>query len=118
MTGTRTRYGRPRPGGPAPPPLAPGTRPAPGYEILRHLTRPGWLDQYDTWSEPLVVLETLTGETHVPLPRAGAGPLTAAADAVDERGHRTPRRATSPAAARRRRKPTGGAPTSGRGHRW
>ncbi|MFF3911771.1 serine/threonine-protein kinase [Streptomyces sp. NPDC001848] len=34
-----------------PPPLAPGTRPAPGYEILGHLTRTGWLDLYDAWSE-------------------------------------------------------------------
>ncbi|WBO67448.1 serine/threonine-protein kinase [Streptomyces camelliae] len=99
-------------GGPAP--LVPGTKPAPGYEILAHLTRTGWLDVYDAWSaeracrcvlktvrpdlrgeerlgerllregrwlrefshphlvrgyetvespEPLVVLETLTGET-------------------------------------------------------
>ncbi|OAH12739.1 serine/threonine-protein kinase [Streptomyces jeddahensis] len=31
--------------------LAPGTSPAPGYEILAHLTRTGWLDLYDTWSE-------------------------------------------------------------------
>ncbi|MFF1704251.1 serine/threonine-protein kinase [Streptomyces sp. NPDC058252] len=36
--------------GPAPP-LAPGTRPVPGYEILGHLARTGWLDLYDTWSE-------------------------------------------------------------------
>ncbi|MFF3325081.1 serine/threonine-protein kinase [Streptomyces sp. NPDC002889] len=36
---------------PAPPPLAPGTRPAPGYEVLAHLTRTGWLDLYDSWSE-------------------------------------------------------------------
>ena len=35
----------------APPPLAPGTRPAPGYEVLAHLTRTGWLDLYDVWSE-------------------------------------------------------------------
>ncbi|MER6382545.1 serine/threonine-protein kinase [Streptomyces sp. NPDC001250] len=97
-----------------PAPLAPGTKPAPGYEILAHLVRTGWLDVYDAWSaeracrcviktvrpdrrgreqlgerllregrwlrefshphlvrgyetvaspEPLVVLETLTGET-------------------------------------------------------
>ncbi|MGW0996183.1 serine/threonine-protein kinase [Streptomyces sp. NPDC002523] len=96
------------------PPLAPGTRPVQGYEVLAHLTRTGWLDVYDAWSterdcrcvikvvrpgrrderrlgerllregrwlrdfthphlvrcyetvaspEPLVVLETLTGET-------------------------------------------------------
>lgn len=115
MTGGRTQVrASPTAGEPAPPPLAPGTRPAPGYEILRHLTRTGWLDLYDTWSaeracrcvvkvvrpdrrgearlrarllregrwlsafshphlvrayetverpEPLVVLETLTGET-------------------------------------------------------
>ncbi|MEU0970639.1 serine/threonine-protein kinase [Streptomyces sp. NPDC005917] len=95
-------------------PLAPGTRPVPGYEVLGHLTRTGWLDIHDAWSverdcrcvikvvrpdrrgerglaerllregrwlrdfshphlvrsydvfdspEPLVVLETLTGET-------------------------------------------------------
>lgn len=97
-----------------PPPLEPGPAPAPGYEILAHLSRTGWLDVYDAWSrqrecrcvvnllrpdrrherrlrdrllregrwlqefthpnlvrgyetieapEPLVVLETLTGET-------------------------------------------------------
>ncbi|MGW1503200.1 serine/threonine-protein kinase [Streptomyces mirabilis] len=51
MTGTRTRVRTPAVGEPAPPPLAPGTRPAPGYEILRHLMRTGWLDLYDTWSE-------------------------------------------------------------------
>ncbi|WP_369388167.1 serine/threonine-protein kinase [Streptomyces sp. CG1] len=101
-------------GGSGPAPLVPGTEPAPGYEILAHLTRTGWLDVYDAWSaeracrcvikvvrpdrrgegwlgerllregrwlrefshphlvrgyeavavpEPLVVLETLTGET-------------------------------------------------------
>ncbi|MEU7553696.1 serine/threonine-protein kinase [Streptomyces sp. NPDC044571] len=33
------------------PPLAPGTRPAPGYEVLAHLDRTGWLDLYDVWSE-------------------------------------------------------------------
>ncbi|POX49642.1 serine/threonine protein kinase [Streptomyces sp. Ru71] len=33
------------------PPLAPGTRPVPGYEILAPLTRTGWLDVYDAWSE-------------------------------------------------------------------
>ncbi|WP_369244546.1 serine/threonine-protein kinase [Streptomyces sp. R41] len=33
------------------PPLAPGTRPVPGYEILGHLARTGWLDLYDSWSE-------------------------------------------------------------------
>ncbi|WP_225837433.1 serine/threonine-protein kinase [Streptomyces sp. NK08204] len=32
-------------------PLAPGTRPVPGYEVLAHLTRTGWLDVYDAWSE-------------------------------------------------------------------
>lgn len=36
--------------GPAPP-LAPGTRPLDGYEILGHLARTGWLDLYDSWSE-------------------------------------------------------------------
>ncbi|WP_406180293.1 serine/threonine-protein kinase [Streptomyces sp. NBC_01006] len=36
---------------PAGPPLAPGTRPAPGYEVLAHLDRTGWLDLYDAWSE-------------------------------------------------------------------
>ncbi|MFH8772459.1 serine/threonine-protein kinase [Streptomyces sp. NPDC017958] len=35
----------------APPPRAPGARPAPGYEVLAHLTRTGWLDIYDAWSE-------------------------------------------------------------------
>ncbi|MET8245209.1 serine/threonine-protein kinase [Streptomyces sp. NPDC005202] len=33
------------------PHLAPGTRPVPGYEVLAHLTRTGWLDVYDAWSE-------------------------------------------------------------------
>ncbi|GGN49259.1 hypothetical protein GCM10011579_002820 [Streptomyces albiflavescens] len=33
------------------PALAPGARPASGYEILGHLTRTGWLDLYDSWSE-------------------------------------------------------------------
>ncbi|MFI9036720.1 serine/threonine-protein kinase [Streptomyces sp. NPDC053726] len=33
------------------PPLAPGTKPAPGYEVLAHLARTGWLDLYDAWSE-------------------------------------------------------------------
>ncbi|MEV0411407.1 serine/threonine-protein kinase [Streptomyces sp. NPDC050448] len=36
---------------PAAPPLAPGTAPAPGYEVLAHLARTGWLDLYDAWSE-------------------------------------------------------------------
>ncbi|MGW2644528.1 serine/threonine-protein kinase [Streptomyces sp. NPDC001393] len=31
--------------------MVPGTKPAPGYEILAHLTRTGWLDVYDAWSE-------------------------------------------------------------------
>lgn len=38
----------------APPPapaLAPGTRPAPGYEVLAHLERTAWLDLYDAWSQ-------------------------------------------------------------------
>lgn len=33
------------------PPLAPGAIPAPGYEVLAHLARTGWLDLYDAWSE-------------------------------------------------------------------
>ncbi|MGX4691273.1 serine/threonine-protein kinase [Streptomyces sp. JNUCC 63] len=33
------------------PPLTAGTRPVPGYEILGHLARTGWLDLYDSWSE-------------------------------------------------------------------
>nr|BFD83600.1 hypothetical protein StreXyl84_30010 [Streptomyces sp. Xyl84] len=33
------------------PVLAPGTRPAPGYRVLGHLARTGWLDLYDSWSE-------------------------------------------------------------------
>ncbi|GGV77210.1 hypothetical protein GCM10015535_09960 [Streptomyces gelaticus] len=40
--------------GPTPravPPLAPGTSPAPGYEVLAHLARTGWLDLYDAWSQ-------------------------------------------------------------------
>ncbi|MET9962291.1 serine/threonine-protein kinase [Streptomyces sp. NPDC006326] len=36
---------------PPAPPLTPGTRPAPGYEVLAHLDRTGWLDLYDSWSE-------------------------------------------------------------------
>jgi serine/threonine protein kinase len=35
----------------APPALAPGTTLAAGYEILAHLSRTGWLDDYDAWSE-------------------------------------------------------------------
>ncbi|MFE1310131.1 serine/threonine-protein kinase [Streptomyces sp. NPDC058755] len=35
----------------APPPRPPGARPAPSYEVLAHLTRTGWLDVYDAWSE-------------------------------------------------------------------
>ncbi|MEV5875930.1 serine/threonine-protein kinase [Streptomyces sp. NPDC052101] len=41
----------PVPGSSGPEPLAPGTRPAPGYAILGHLARTGWLDVYDAWSE-------------------------------------------------------------------
>ncbi|UXY25606.1 serine/threonine-protein kinase [Streptomyces sp. HUAS TT20] len=33
------------------PPMAPGTRPVPGYQVLGHLTRTSWLDVYDSWSE-------------------------------------------------------------------
>ncbi|MEW2297007.1 serine/threonine-protein kinase [Streptomyces sp. NPDC006743] len=33
------------------PVLAPGSRPAPGYRVLGHLARTGWLDLYDSWSE-------------------------------------------------------------------
>jgi eukaryotic-like serine/threonine-protein kinase len=33
------------------PALVPGTKPAPGYEILAHLARTGWQDVYDAWSE-------------------------------------------------------------------
>lgn len=49
MTGTQVRASA----GPAPPlPLPPGTRPpVPGYVFLGHLTRTGWLDLYDSWSE-------------------------------------------------------------------
>ncbi|WP_460060934.1 serine/threonine-protein kinase [Streptomyces sp. YKOK-I1] len=36
---------------PPPAPLPPGTRPVAGYEILAHLTRTGWLDVYDAWSD-------------------------------------------------------------------
>ncbi|WP_405761264.1 serine/threonine-protein kinase [Streptomyces sp. NBC_00045] len=36
---------------PPAPLLAPGTAPAPGYEVLAHLARTGWLDLYDAWSE-------------------------------------------------------------------
>ncbi|MEU2421696.1 serine/threonine-protein kinase [Streptomyces sp. NPDC007851] len=32
------------------PPLAPGTEPVPGYEVLAHITRTGWLDVHDAWS--------------------------------------------------------------------
>ncbi|GGW50095.1 hypothetical protein GCM10010503_28790 [Streptomyces lucensis JCM 4490] len=34
-----------------PPALASGTEPVPGYRVLAHLTRTGWLDVYDAWSE-------------------------------------------------------------------
>ncbi|MEU6421580.1 serine/threonine-protein kinase [Streptomyces spiralis] len=48
MTETQVRASA----GPAPPPpLPPGTRPVPGYVFLGHLTRTGWLDLYDSWSE-------------------------------------------------------------------
>ncbi|MFD0275636.1 serine/threonine-protein kinase [Kitasatospora sp. NPDC127111] len=33
------------------PPLAAGTVVAPGYQVLAHLCRTGWLDLYDAWSE-------------------------------------------------------------------
>lgn len=46
MTGTQVHA----PAAPAPP-LPPGTRPVPGYVLLAHLTRTGWLDLYDSWSE-------------------------------------------------------------------
>jgi serine/threonine protein kinase len=36
---------------PAPPPLAAGSRLAPGYEVLGHLARGEALDLYDVWSE-------------------------------------------------------------------
>ncbi|MFD7084026.1 serine/threonine-protein kinase [Streptomyces sp. NPDC059918] len=36
---------------PVSPPLAPGALPVPGYEVLAHLDRTGWLDLYDAWSE-------------------------------------------------------------------
>ncbi|MEU1519820.1 serine/threonine-protein kinase [Streptomyces sp. NPDC005811] len=32
-------------------PLPPRARPVAGYEILAHLTRTGWLDVYDAWSD-------------------------------------------------------------------
>ncbi|MER6469194.1 serine/threonine-protein kinase [Streptomyces collinus] len=35
----------------AAPPLAPGAKPVAGYEVLAHLTRTGWLDVYDAWSD-------------------------------------------------------------------
>ncbi|MFI1455655.1 serine/threonine-protein kinase [Streptomyces roseus] len=35
---------------PVPLPLARGAAPAPGYEVLAHLDRTGWLDLYDAWS--------------------------------------------------------------------
>ncbi|MFF4283853.1 serine/threonine-protein kinase [Streptomyces sp. NPDC001633] len=35
---------------PETPPLAAGTTVAPGYEVLAHLCRTGWLDLYDAWS--------------------------------------------------------------------
>ncbi|MGW3147164.1 serine/threonine-protein kinase [Streptomyces sp. NPDC001177] len=44
------------------PPMAPGTRPVPGYEVLGHVTRTSWLDVYDCWSEERAcrcVLKTL-----------------------------------------------------------
>lgn len=36
---------------PLAPPLVPGAMPAPRYEVLAHLTRTGWLDLYDAWSQ-------------------------------------------------------------------
>ncbi|MEU6105272.1 serine/threonine-protein kinase [Streptomyces flaveolus] len=36
---------------PPAPPLPPGATPAAGYEVLAHLTRTGWLDVYDAWSD-------------------------------------------------------------------
>ncbi|MEE4419160.1 serine/threonine-protein kinase [Streptomyces bugieae] len=36
---------------PEPPPLAAGAYVAPGYEVLAHLCRTGWLDLYDAWSQ-------------------------------------------------------------------
>ncbi|MEV4441461.1 serine/threonine-protein kinase [Streptomyces sp. NPDC049577] len=42
MTGDRT---------PECPPLAAGAYVAPGYQVLAHLYRTGWLDLYDAWSE-------------------------------------------------------------------
>ncbi|MEV6580064.1 serine/threonine-protein kinase [Streptomyces sp. NPDC051582] len=36
---------------PVAPPLVPGAVPAPGYEVLAHLDRTGWLDLYDAWSQ-------------------------------------------------------------------
>ncbi|GHE38278.1 serine/threonine protein kinase [Streptomyces vinaceus] len=36
---------------PLAPPLPPGAVLAPGYEVLAHLDRTGWLDLYDAWSE-------------------------------------------------------------------
>ncbi|MFB7782701.1 serine/threonine-protein kinase [Streptomyces vinaceus] len=36
---------------PLAPPLPPGAALAPGYEVLAHLDRTGWLDLYDAWSE-------------------------------------------------------------------
>lgn len=36
---------------PPAPPLVPGATPAPRYEVLAHLTRTGWLDLYDAWSQ-------------------------------------------------------------------
>ncbi|MDX2596321.1 serine/threonine-protein kinase [Streptomyces sp. WI03-4A] len=39
------------PAGGAAPPLPPGTKPVAGYEVLAHLTRTGWLDVYDAWSD-------------------------------------------------------------------
>ncbi|MGW7409407.1 serine/threonine-protein kinase [Streptomyces sp. NPDC054833] len=44
------------------PPMAPGTRPVPGYQVLGHVTRTSWLDVYDSWSEERAcrcVLKTL-----------------------------------------------------------
>ncbi|WP_310724356.1 serine/threonine-protein kinase [Streptomyces sp. N2A] len=36
---------------PKTPPLMAGTTVAPGYEVLAHLCRTGWLDLYDAWSQ-------------------------------------------------------------------
>ncbi|MFF0214988.1 serine/threonine-protein kinase [Streptomyces vinaceus] len=58
---------------PPAPPLPPGAVLAPGYEVLAHLDRTGWLDLYDAWSgerDCRCVVKALRPDRR----REGAGP--------------------------------------------